>query len=144
MMPIAPPSAESFLRRSCSKPTRTSRTKLPASPSLLPIKGISRVNSDPSASCTTPRAPSMPSRIRLGSLSMPSKLNSLRKSSMMFWTLGTEMLSSFWPEIAPAAPPSRPASPAAVVEAVNLPSEIVPMEKLICIGRSMPKAPSTA
>ena len=63
---------------------------------------------------------------------------------MTFWTLGTEMLSSFWLDTAPAAPPRKPASPAAVVDAVKLPSGSVPMEKLSCIGRFMPKAPSTA
>ena len=121
-----------------------SRTKPLASLSLSPMIGISVDTWLESASCTVLSASSTPSMMRVGSLSMPSRLNSLRYWSMMSWTFGTLMSSILVLAMEPAALLRNPCRPAVVVLAVKCPSWSSPAEKSSRSGRSMPKAPVTA
>ena len=55
-------------RKSASNPKRISRIKVAAWASLSPTSGRSTARLEPRISCTPPRAKSMPSRMKLGSL----------------------------------------------------------------------------
>ena len=142
--PMTPPFEDSLERRSLSRLTRMSWTKLPASISLLPINGIDWARLLLSSSWTKPSTLSMPSRIRDGSFSSPST-----EKSCAYWvsrprTSGTVMVSTLPAMALPAAASINACTPPTPVAIVRAPTDLSPMPVMLTSsGRLAAKEPAT-
>ena len=142
MMPTAPPSAESFLRKSPSKPTRMSRAKPPTSAKAPPMMG--RFDEKPllKVSWTAPNAESTPSRMREGSFKMPTMERSPSKLVAMSSTLGTSSTMALLKVLLPMAASNKAWKPPGLVS-LKEPTGCSKPAKPTMRGKSMPMAPSS-